>query len=242
MNRTHYCYWIRGAEFSDLAEMSIFSILKVDSSAKIHVVTDDEERTPFPHSTDVYHILPPGRPAMVANLDAQLLVLNYLMRGDRVLFLDADTLMVKPFEWSLYPKLFVTWRSHINGEREPAILQPYNYGVVGAHVCPEVIEAFYWMRARILQMSSRNQAWYGNQLALAELVGAAPSEGSADKEVRISWALGDEGTPLMVRQLPCDIWNYSPDGPDEDISSRAILHLKGNRKDLMQHYAAEVYA
>jgi hypothetical protein len=233
---THYVYWLRGADFSELAAMSIESVQRVDSNAKIHVVTDDPH-TPFPHGTNVRHMLQAGRPAMVANLDAQIHVLNYLMRGDRVLFLDADTLLLRPFAWALYPKLFVTWRKEVNGDREMAILQPYNYGVVGAHVCPEVIEAFYWMRARVLQMSKKNQDWYGNQLAIAELVGAAPAEGTADKDVRISWAIGDRGTPLVVRQLPCDVFNYSPNEAGEDISAKAVLHLKGNRKDLMKHYA-----
>lgn len=236
MNHTHYVYWIRGAAFSELAAMSIASVKRVDPSAKVHVVTDDT-LTPFPHGTDVRHVLPAGRPAMVANLDAQLHVLNYLQRGDRVLFLDADTLLRRPFPWTLAPKLFVTWRKEVNGEREMALLQPYNYGVVGVHVCPEIIEAFYWMRHRILQMNKRNQDWYGNQLALAELVGSPPQDGTADKDVRVSWALGDSGTSLTVRQLPCDVFNYSPASAGEDVSEKAILHLKGDRKDLMQHYA-----
>lgn len=236
MNQTHYVYWIRGASFSELAGMSIDSIRRVDSNSKVHVVTDDT-LTPFPHGTDVRHVLPTGRPAMVANLDAQIHVLNYLQRGDRVLFLDADTLMLRPFPWALAAKLFVTWRKEVNGNREMAILQPYNYGVVGAHVCPEVIEAFYWMRQRILHMSRKNQDWYGNQLALAELVGSPPQDGTADKDVRVNWALGDTGTAITVRQMPCDVFNFSPNEAGEDVSGKSILHLKGDRKDLMAHYA-----
>lgn len=216
--------------------MSIASVKRMDPSAKAHVVTNDS-LTPFPYGTDVRHHIPSTRPAMVANLDAQLYVLNYLMKGDRVLFLDADTLLLKPFPWCLAAKLFVTWRKEVNGKREMAILQPYNYGVVGAHVCAETLEAFYWMRQRILQMSKKNQEWYGNQLALAELVGSPPQDGTADKDVRVSWALGDTGTPLSVRQLPCDVWNYSPNEANETVEGKGILHLKGDRKDLMQHYA-----
>ena len=117
-----------------------------------------------------------------------------------------------------------------------AILQPYNYGVLGASVYPQTIEAFYWLRARILRMNIRNQRWYGNQLALADLVGTAPESGEARKFARIRWALGDRGTMLSIRQLPCSTWNYSPNEADEDVSEKAILHMKGDRKDLMQHY------
>ena len=236
MNQTHYVYWIRGVSFAELAEMSIASVKRVDASAKVHVVTDDAH-TPFPHGTDVRHVLPSGRAAMVANLDAQLHALNYLQRGDRVLFLDADTLMLKPFPWALAPDLFVTWRPDVNGDRDMAVLQPYNYGVIAAHVRPAMIEAFYWMRQRILLMNRRNQDWYGNQLALADLVGSAPKSGTADKEVRVRWALGDTGTPLTVRQMPCDIFNYSPNEAGEDVSGKVIIHLKGSRKDLMQAYS-----
>lgn len=236
MNHTHYVYWIRGAAFAELAQMSIASVRRVDPTAKVHLWTDDPANTPRPKDV-VYHTLPSGRPAMVANLDAQIAAMNYLSRGDRVLFLDADTLMLKPFPWCLAAKLFVTWRKEVNGQREMAILQPYNYGVVGAHVCAETLEAFYWMRQRILQMNKKNQDWYGNQLALAELVGSPPQDGTADKDVRVSWALGDTGTQLTVRQLPCDVWNYSPNETNETVEGKGILHLKGDRKDLMQHYA-----
>jgi hypothetical protein len=233
---THYTYWLRGAEFVDLARMSIESVRRVDPEAKIHVWTDDAQHTPRPKDV-AYHTLPPGRPAMVANLDAQVAALHYLERGDRVLFLDADTLLRRRFPWNLHTDLYVTWRGDVNGDREMATLQPYNYGVVGAHVNARTIEAFLWLRARILQMNVRNQGWYGNQLALAELVGAAPESGQADKEVRIRWSLTDSGTALKVSQLPCETFNYSPDQVGEDVTGKAILHLKGNRKDLMQHYA-----
>lgn len=233
---THYVWWIKGAEFSELAQLSIDSVRKVDEDAKCHVWTDEPDTTPKPQHA-IYHIFSAGRPAMIANLDAQIAALNYLQRGDRVLFLDADTLMLKPFPWALYPKLWVTWRAEVNGQREPAILQPYNYGVIGTYVCPEVLEAFYWMRARIWQMSPKSQEWYGNQLALAELIGAAPKEGEADKDVHINWSLMDSGTVLTVRQLPCDVFNFSPNSTDEDVSGKAILHMKGGRKDLMQMFA-----
>lgn len=231
-----YVYWLRGEQFVDLARLSIASVRKVDPAAKVYVWTDEPNTTPR-ISGVTWQTLEPGRPAMVANLDAQIAALNYLQRGDQVLFLDADVLMRQRFPWSLVPDIYVTWRDHVNGDDDMAKLQPYNYGVVGCHVRPQTIEAFYWLRSRILAMNTRNQLWYGNQLALAELVGKAPVKGQADKDVRIRWGLNDRGTLLTVRQLPCETFNYSPDSADEDVSSKAILHMKGDRKDLMQHFA-----
>lgn len=233
---TAYCYWLRGEQFVELAQLSIASVRKVDPAAKVYVWTDEPKTTPKIQGV-TWQTLESGRPAMVANLDAQIAALNYLTAGERVLFLDADVLLRRSFPWSLVPDLYVTWRDHVNHDPELAQIQPYNYGVMGCHVRPQTLEAFYWLRARILAMNARNQAWYGNQLALAELVGKAPDEGQADKDVRIRWSLSDRGTLLTVRQLPCEVWNYSPDSADEDVSDKAILHLKGDRKDLMQHFA-----
>lgn len=236
---THYVWWVRGEPFIDLAKLSMASVRRVDPDARIHIWTDEPASTPRPKDV-AFHTLEPGRPAMVANLDAQIAALNYLERGDRVLFLDADVLMRRKFPWSLVPDLYVTWRSHVNDDPdldEFVRAQPYNYGVVGAHVRPQTIEAFYWLRHRILLMASSKQEWYGNQLALADLVGAAPREAEADKDVRIRWSLEDRGTRLTVRQLPAEVWNFSPDAIGQDVSEKAILHLKGDRKDLMSHYA-----
>lgn len=219
---TIYAYWTRGDEFAAMARKSAEFVKRVDPGARIEFVTDDG-----------------SRPAMVANLDAQLKVLGWAERGERVLFLDADTLMCKPFPWDLLADIYATWRDEVNGDREFARLQPYNYGVLGCIVRPQTIEAFMWLRARILQMGRKNQDWYGNQLALAELLGLPNAE---RKEVRIRWSLSDAGTPLAVRCLPCETWNYSPNAADEDISGKAIIHLKGDRKDLMEHYAQRIAA
>jgi hypothetical protein len=245
---THYVYWLRGKEFVDMARLSMKSVRRIDPKAKFDVYTDDPANTPRMGERDVaWYELPAGRPPMVANLDAQIAALNHLIQGEQVLFLDADIIMRKPFPFTLLPHIYVTYRNEVKylegGEVKEAdpdmvMLQPYNYGVLGCHVRPEVIEAFYWLRARVLAMNARNQMWFGNQLALAELVGVAPKGGDEfDKSVRIRWAPLDNGTELNVRQLPCTMWNYSPNSKDEDVSLRGILHLKGERKDLMKHYA-----
>lgn len=219
---TVYAYWTRGEKFAELAHLSAESVKRVDPQARIEFVTDDG-----------------SRPAMVANLDAQIRVLGWAERGERVLFLDADTILCRPFPWDLQADLYVTWRDHVNGDREMAKHQPYNYGVLGCIARPQTIEAFIWLRARILRMSRKNQDWYGNQLALAELIGLPCGD---YKDVRVRWALNDPGTPLCVRCLPCETWNWSPEAEGEDITGKGVVHLKGGRKDLMAHYAQRAAA
>lgn len=237
-----YCWWIRGAQFAELAKLSIASVKKIDrfsAERNLLIYTDDEAPDWADgltgHGTGIgLRRMKPGRPAMVANLDAQVDALVHSSRGDQVLFLDADTLLRREFPWAPDIDLYATWRDHVNGDRDAAKFQPWNYGVVGAVSNAATIEAFFWLRARILQMAPDRQAWYGNQLALADLLGAYRTE---PWTARIRWTLADEGTALRVQPLPCNVWNYSPDSADEDVSGKAILHMKGGRKDLMQHYA-----
>jgi hypothetical protein len=250
MTRTTYAYWVRGCAFAELAAKSIESIKRFDrfmAERRFVIVTDEPAISSYiDPSTNWEQSVPKGvellridygRPAMVANLDAQIAVLNDTLKGERVLFLDADTLCLQPFPWT-DADIHATWRPDVNGDVELARLQPWNYGVLGVKVTPATIEAFYWLRARILKMNPERQRWYGNQLALADLLGQ-PNGG---KDRRIRWTLEDDGTPLSVCELPCSVWNYSPSGPDEDVSGKGILHMKGDRKDLIEHYAGRLAA
>lgn len=215
-------YWTRGEEFGRLARLSAESVKRIYPKADFRFIEDDG-----------------ARPKMVANLDAQIHVLGWAMRGEQILFLDADVLLCKPFPFDLYHDLYVTWRDHVNGDKDAAKMQPYNYGVIACNVRPQVIEAFIWLRARILGMAKKHQDWYGNQLALADLLGQPTQE---TLETRIRWSLTDPGTLLRAQCLSCDTWNWSPDGESEDISAKGVIHLKGGRKDLMDHYAQRLAA
>lgn len=241
MTRCTYAWWVRGKQFAELAAKSIESIKRFDRfmvDRRFVVVTDDscpapaEYREIFGKQVEVWGRLP-GRPAMVANLDAQIHVLCQTPMGERVLFLDADTLMLRPFEWT-DADIHATYRYEVNGDVEMARQQPWNFGVLGVNVTPAVIEAFIWLRQRILKMSRQNQEWYGNQLALFDLLGAAREERF---ETAVRWTLQDAGTPLSVQPLACDVWNWSPSGPDESTEGKGIVHCKGNRKDWFEGYA-----
>lgn len=243
---TTYCWWVRGRQFAEYAALSIAAAKRVDDSygRKFLVVTDEADPdwrdivAPFGSGVQ-FRVIPSTQPTISARLDAQIAVLFGEARGDRVLFLDADALMRQEFPWEPDADLYLTWRGHVNGDKDMARLIPYNGGVVGASVTPAALEAFIWLRSRIRHMSAQNQVWNGDQLAIADLVGAPRAESLT---VPIRWAIMDAGTPLRVRCLPCETWNYSPNEAGEDISAKGIVHLKGNRKDLIEHYAARLAA
>lgn len=232
---TDIVYWIRGNEHRDMAILSIHSARRVYKHCRVFIYTDDPDLAKV--SGAHMHYLAPGRPAMVANLDAQV---THLMTGqpsDRVLFLDADTLVRKAFPFGT-ADLYPTWRDNVGikgGKPVEGIakLMPYNYGVLGAIVSPATVEAFLWLRARILQMTPAHRDWYGNQFALADLCGGIRGA----ERVRIPWTIDDAtGTELSIARLPCNTWNYTPEAANEDVSDKGILHFKGGRKDMMEAY------
>ena len=229
-------YWIRGAEHAELAALSAASVRKVYPDAVIHVYTDDPHGTPHVDGT-VRHVRERLHEPMVANIDAQLEHITGCEPGQRVLFLDTDTLLQAPFEFG--GDMAVTWRDHesvVDGQKVIGVAasMPYNYGVIGVVASPRISEAFFWLKFRVLSMSQAYRNWYGNQLALADLVGGV-QEGT--KPVRIRWSDADAGTEIRVRMLPCETHNYTPEGEGEDVTDKVVLHLKGKRKHLMAHYA-----
>lgn len=234
--RTTYCYWVRGQEFAQMAAKSIESIRRFDRfmvERRFLVVTDTWETFDcFGKDVEIIYIQE-GRPAMVANLDAQIAALFDCKIGERILFLDADTLMAKEFPWT-DNDIHATWRDDVNGDIEMARSQPWNYGVLGVNVNPQTIEAFIWLRHRILKMSPASQDWYGNQLALAELLGAP---NVSDSVRRIKWSLNDKGTAITLCSMPCEVWNWTPNQEGEDIKGKGIIHCKGKRKGMLEHYA-----
>lgn len=237
-----YCWWVHGEQFAEWAAHSIEAVKKVDPfliDRQLIVCTDEEnpswrEKLAGLGSGVNFMYVPSAHATISARLDAQIAVLMSVPRGSQVLFLDADALLKKPFPLG-DDDLTLTWRADVNGNADLAKHIPYNGGVVGAKASHAGIEAFIWMRARMRRMSKKNQAWNGDQLALADLAGAP--RGEERWNARIRWTLNDPGTPLTVRALPCETYNYSPSEIGEDVSDKVIVHLKGNRKDMLEHYA-----
>jgi len=236
---TTYCYFVRGQKHADLAKLSIASVRKVDKKAQVHIWTD-EPAPQWKLDGAVFHI-PSGMPIMLANLEAQVAALFTANPESPIVFIDSDTLLIGQLPHD--GDLTVTWRDHVgldeDGDKVEGIAQqmPYNYGVMVANFSQRTAEAFIWMRERIRVMHQRHQMWYGNQLALAELAGPAPEHGCATEKRHIPWMLTQHGNPLTVHKIPCDLYNYTPQGPDDNLTGIRLLHFKGGSRGLMQGYA-----
>jgi hypothetical protein len=235
-----YFWFVRGAEHAAMCRQSIASVRKVDQWARCFVVTDED--SPIDVGVGVYKI-EPGRPIMLANLEAQVVALGAAPPTEPVVFLDTDVLLTRPLPTGL-ADLVVTWRDHVgvvDGEEVEGVAtqMPYNYGVIIAEPNARVLEAFIWMRERVRKMHNGYKQWYGNQIALAELCGPKPQPNEYGGVFRrIPWSPASvPGYGITVARVPCDIFNYTPQSADEDISSKAALHFKGARRSLMPAYA-----
>lgn len=150
-------------------------------------------------------------------------------------FLDADAL---PTRRDVYVRpdgvdVIATWRE---GMGDLSDRMPYNYGVVIAAPTIGAVSAWAWMADRITRMSPQNQKWYGNQIALRELLGPPQKDGTPVSR-RHAWF------DVTSVHLPCETYNWSPEGPDESIDGKFVVHLKGDkRKDLVAHYADRILA
>jgi hypothetical protein len=133
-----------------------------------------------------------------------------LPRGD-VLSLDVDVIVQrdlrpvfhKPFDVALTKRKGPI----LDGDGvDIAKLMPYNAGVMFS------TRNAFWTRVLeiIKDLPEEAQNWWGDQLAVKA---AAPEFNTLD--------------------LPCSIYNYTPATEDEDVSDKAVVHYKGNRKDWM---------
>lgn len=235
-----YFWFVRGAEHAAMCRQSIASVRNVDSWARCFVVTD-EVNPEWKIDAGLYRIAP-GMPIMLANLEAQVVAMGVATPNEPVVFLDTDVLLVRPLPFNI-ADLVVTWRDHVgvvDGEEVEGVASqmPYNYGVIVAENNSRVLEAFIWLRERVRKMHGQYKQWYGNQIALAELCGPKPATLPASPELRrIPWSVSSmPGYGINVAKLPCEIFNYTPQAADEDISNKVALHFKGVRRNLMPDY------
>lgn len=161
---------------------------------------------------------------MLENVKAQaeFLCKDMVRSEDEVVFLDNDALLAKPLPEMGDCNVGVTWRDNLGAL---SMLQPYNYGVVMAKKCPDTIAAWFWMCDHIGKQTPQNQAWYGNQVALRELVGGVGRAEMVHGYFKIK-----------TLHLPCETYNWTPEDVGEDISEKYVVHCKGDRKDLLDHY------
>lgn len=220
-------YFVAGnPQYIEYLKLSISSVRKAMPHAEIHVFTDID--ADLPGVTKWLQIGGYSNPLMVENT---IIWRDFCAAHEGVnIFLDPDVLMAKA------PPLFladiaVTWRDNLG---DFSRRMPYNTGVVVARGGQKSALFFNEMTDRISAMSDEDQKWYGNQIALAEMLGEPPQQ-MVDgwKHARkVNW------TPSLhcgcnVSFLPCDKFNWTPedDGP---VMDRYFVHLKGNRKHRMK--------
>jgi hypothetical protein len=234
----NYCWFITGqGEHRRMLEASIESVRRHDPRAALHVIDADSA-------------LAPAGPMMLANIDAIWTVLANLPRGDELIALDCDTIVQAPLPLlhlgEAQADLAVTFRDHVargpDGEKQVGIAgeQPYNFGVLGFRASPGGLEACLWLRERVRRMGPQLRAWYGNQVALAELLGPCPKDDQPDLLLAdIPWADDLTGTGITVARWPCQEWNFTPE-PGESYAHARVLHFKGHSRDLFGPTAKEL--
>jgi len=243
--RRNYGWWVRGRYHAELAVTSIASVRKADPGASCSVMVDLSggdhldlfEGQAGGFAADFGHMAP-----MLANLEAIWQLLATVAYGEELVMLDTDTIALRPVALLDEASLAVTWRDHVRKTEEGeklagvAAQMPYNFGVIAFRADRYALEAALWMRERVRRLCGRWRTWYGNQIALAELLGPAPA--ARDRvDVGLPWSLTEYGGAVHVNRHPCEEWNYTPAGAGEDIAGRGVLHFKGHARALMGPYA-----
>lgn len=241
----NFVYVAKGEAHVEMACKSAVTVLKHHPDARVIMYLDQYYTGPIPPG-------PPGKnlsyyvDAIEVRMRPDLFIHSWMVtnvmcqtewmleRGkcdDMTVFLDNDIIMRN----DLYelddpcgkdPDMCVTWRDNVG---QLSDTQPYNYGVLIVKHTTAAIRAMMWLEQRVLQLHPKHQEWYGNQMALRELVGPL----AKDVVTR------QFGTfEIDVEQLPCHKWNWTP--PDDKLKQNAkdkvFVHLKGNRKEAFDYY------
>ena len=131
------------------------------------------------------------------------------------LILDTDVIVQRDVSWiiqTMYPaKVALTRRTGVilgPGGVNIVELMPFNTGVMFA----KDPEFFRRCAMHCRTLPDHQQRWWGDQLSVKYVV--------------------DSG--FHVAELSCDDFNYSPNSKEEDVSEKALVHYKGNRKEWLR--------
>lgn len=105
---------------------------------------------------------------------------------------------------------------------------PYNGGVIFVRNHPLVRDFWNRLCERAARLPSEYRKWNCDQIALGSMVDRRQHVLGSHIE-----AVGCAVKGLGILQLPCEIYNYSPNTLEQITEKRSILHFKGNRKSLM---------
>jgi hypothetical protein len=164
-------------------------------------------------------------------LDRTLAQLRHLEECDfdrPIVMLDSDILVFGSLE-TLFKEDFdvaVTWRDDET--------MPINNGIIFLnHRNPAAVRQFFRRYAEIYRQSYSSRAdWYGDQMAMAALIGLHPAQYASRDTVDV------EG--CRVRLLPCSAYNAAPRKKPWHVLfpavGRKVLHFKAGKKRLMRDY------
>ena len=208
---------------TQMGEKISYSIKKNHPSSKIIQITnfsekkisgvDYVERFHFSNDTIMYDFI-----------KSQIKIIK---KYGPTVFLDADMLIIKPIDKFFSDKKFdfsITKRSleynnryinpKLHKENFPELIgkkwgdiMPYNAGI---YYCNKA-ESLDYMLSVFNSMSKNFYKWYGDQIALKELV--------KSKKFKINFFEGE-------------VYNYTPKSSFEDFTKKKVLHFKGKTKKI----------
>jgi len=164
---------------------------------------------------------------MLSRAQAQLRLVEASDFARPLVLLDSDILLNGSLR-SVFAEDFdvaLTWRASVD--------QPINGGLLllGNHR-PEAARRFFRRYVELYQerhAGDGRATWYGDQLALRDVVGLGYQQMSGTDMVEIDGC--------RVRLLPCATHNFSPDNRlaaiADGLADKCVLHFKGQRKRLM---------
>jgi len=228
----NFVYAAYGQEHVEMAVKSAMTAKHLHPYAQCTIYTDKSYDVVAEKAIATYNRVRPdlfNHPWMLANTMCQVDFLLSHGENDETftVFLDNDVIVRNQLLEIPPADMWVTWRDNVGELSEQ---QPYNYGVLFVNHTVPAIRAMLWLEHRIMQLHPRRQKWYGNQIALRELVGPLRKDETVTREM---------GTfAVDVHQLPCHKFNWSP--PTERLYQNAgdkvFVHLKGERKEAFNHY------
>jgi hypothetical protein len=215
-------------DYWELVELLFASAERTHPGCSLALLTDERTRVPaaLARCAVSRHPIDPAR-LMLGRLEAQLRFVESAGAGDLAL-LDSDMLV----NGNLAPVFARDFDLALTHRDDPEM--PLNGGLIliragGAAGAASFLRA---MLACYCERHAAHAAWWGDQLAMIDVLGRASyAERRSDTVVAGS---------CRILLLPCDTYNFSP--PEDPLSitypwdGKVVLHFKGQRKAFMPRY------
>lgn len=193
-------------KISKVAQIMVASVRKAMPTARVVQMTDADTK-PVIGVDDVIRKRYDGKYPM----PYRLLHLKDFPDADAV-FLDTDVVVQKDlapiFENEFDIGLTIRDQPVFDPDGiDVTIAMPYNTGVMFSRASGRP----FWEAAyrHCLTFSDFEKKWWGDQLSIKAVA---------------------DTTSLKLKTFPCDLYNYTPNNPEEDVKEKFVVHYKGTRK------------